>query len=181
MFADGPASPLYNVHGQYITSFEQQSGVALSWLGNPGTYHLGASGVTHGLMFLVFYSNRRGYVTESRLKVPGDPSGGVVYEASDNDGLWTSMYLGAKCFEYAATKDPEAKKVLADVCKKNGVTLQLVQNLLEVQRSYSGTGRAVGISENCSARRLNARKQDLSSRARRPSWARACSWSTTIR
>ena len=38
VFADGPASPLYNVHGEYMTSFEQQSGVALSWLGNPGTY-----------------------------------------------------------------------------------------------------------------------------------------------
>jgi hypothetical protein len=30
---------------------------------------------------------------------------------NDNDGLWTSIYLGAKCFEYAATKDPEAKRV----------------------------------------------------------------------
>ena len=29
VFADGPASPLYNVHGEYMTSFEQQSGVAL--------------------------------------------------------------------------------------------------------------------------------------------------------
>lgn len=27
---------------------------------------------------------------------------------SDNDGLWTSMYLGAELFRYAATKDPEA-------------------------------------------------------------------------
>ncbi|WP_421826018.1 hypothetical protein [Larkinella sp.] len=27
---------------------------------------------------------------------------------SDNDGLWTSMYLGGEIFRYAATKDPEA-------------------------------------------------------------------------
>jgi Rhomboid family len=30
------------------------SGLGAWWLGAPGTYHLGASGVTHGLMFLVF-------------------------------------------------------------------------------------------------------------------------------
>lgn len=29
-------------------------------------------------------------------------------EDSDNDGLWTSMYLGSQVFRYAATKDPEA-------------------------------------------------------------------------
>ena len=30
------------------------SGLGAWWLGAPGTHHLGASGVTHGLMFLVF-------------------------------------------------------------------------------------------------------------------------------
>ncbi|CAG5070196.1 hypothetical protein DYBT9623_02936 [Dyadobacter sp. CECT 9623] len=29
-------------------------------------------------------------------------------EDSDNDGLWTSMYLGGEIFRYAVTKDPEA-------------------------------------------------------------------------
>lgn len=29
-------------------------------------------------------------------------------EDSDNDGLWTSMYLGAEAFRYAVTKSPEA-------------------------------------------------------------------------
>lgn len=38
VFADNSTSPLYNVHGQYLTAFEQQSGVTLSWLGNPGTF-----------------------------------------------------------------------------------------------------------------------------------------------
>ena len=37
----------------------------------------------------------------------GDLSSGSV-EDSDNDGLWTSMYLGAEVFRYAATRDPEA-------------------------------------------------------------------------
>jgi hypothetical protein len=37
----------------------------------------------------------------------GDPSSGSL-EDSDNDGLWTSMYLGAEVFRYASTKSAEA-------------------------------------------------------------------------
>jgi len=44
--------------------------------------------------------------TITRMK-NGDVSTGSL-EDSDNDGLWTSMYLGAEVFRYAATKSPEA-------------------------------------------------------------------------
>jgi len=44
--------------------------------------------------------------TISRMK-NGDVNTGSL-EDSDNDGLWTSMYLGAETFRYAATKSPEA-------------------------------------------------------------------------
>ncbi|RAJ99760.1 hypothetical protein LX87_01456 [Larkinella arboricola] len=37
----------------------------------------------------------------------GDISTGYL-DDSDNDGLWTSMYLGGEIFRYAVTKDPEA-------------------------------------------------------------------------
>jgi hypothetical protein len=37
----------------------------------------------------------------------GDLTTGSL-EDSDNDGLWTSMYLGAEVFRYAVTKSPEA-------------------------------------------------------------------------
>ena len=37
----------------------------------------------------------------------GDLSGGYLKD-SDNDGLWTSMYLGAEIFRYATTKSDEA-------------------------------------------------------------------------
>ena len=37
----------------------------------------------------------------------GDVTSGSL-EDSDNDGLWTSMYLGAEVFRYAATKSPDA-------------------------------------------------------------------------
>lgn len=51
---------------------------------------------------------RRGYVTECMLERPGDTS--VSHHiASDNDGLWTSMYVAAECFRYAVTGAEEAR------------------------------------------------------------------------
>lgn len=54
--------------------------------------------------------NRRGFICETHLKERGKPEKGFTWEVSDNDGLWTSMYVGAMCFKYAATKDPQARK-----------------------------------------------------------------------
>jgi hypothetical protein len=53
--------------------------------------------------------DRFGLVSDSRLLKPGDLSTSQT-ETSDNDGLWTSIYLAAECFRYAVTKDPEARK-----------------------------------------------------------------------
>lgn len=44
--------------------------------------------------------------TISRMK-DGNPDTGIL-EDSDNDGLWTAMYLGAEAFRYAVTRSPEA-------------------------------------------------------------------------
>lgn len=52
--------------------------------------------------------NRNGYVTICNLKDPDDLSSFQV-EASDNDGLWSSVYAAGECFRYAATKDPDAR------------------------------------------------------------------------
>jgi hypothetical protein len=52
---------------------------------------------------------RHGAVTDCNLRDRNDFSSWYMTD-SDNDGLWTSFYVGAKCFEYAATKDPEAKR-----------------------------------------------------------------------
>ena len=38
VFADAPGTGLYNVHGQYMTAFERYTGLAMRWLGNPGTF-----------------------------------------------------------------------------------------------------------------------------------------------
>ena len=52
---------------------------------------------------------RYGLVSRSILLTPGDLSTSKT-QNNDNDGLWTSIYLAAECFRYAATRDPEAKK-----------------------------------------------------------------------
>ena len=51
--------------------------------------------------------NRNGFNAKFKMDIPGDLSSGTMYD-SDNDGLWTSMYLGAEIFRYAVTKSPEA-------------------------------------------------------------------------
>ncbi len=52
---------------------------------------------------------REGLIGEINLKVPGDLSQGYTQYTSDNDGLWTSIYVAAEAFRYGATGDPSAK------------------------------------------------------------------------
>jgi hypothetical protein len=53
--------------------------------------------------------SRHGLVSDSRLKEPGDLNTNMMVP-SDNDGLWTSIYLAAECFRYAVTREQEAKE-----------------------------------------------------------------------
>lgn len=51
-------------------------------------------------------------------------------------------------------RNKDAKKALEETCSKHGVSIDLLQQLLEVQRKYAGSGRALGISaeyESCIA------------------------------
>jgi hypothetical protein len=52
---------------------------------------------------------RHGFVTIMQLQRPGDVSG-ARQEISDNDGLWTSMYVAAQAFRAAATHDAAAQR-----------------------------------------------------------------------
>jgi hypothetical protein len=54
--------------------------------------------------------NRNGYVTDCRLNQVGDLDS-FLYEASDNDGLWTSLYVCAESFRYAVTGEAEAREL----------------------------------------------------------------------
>ena len=50
----------------------------------------------------------KGYVTTSRLTTPGNLSSNVPVP-SDNDGLWTALYLAAQSYRYAVTGSDEAR------------------------------------------------------------------------
>ena len=71
--------------------------------------------------------NRDGYVTECLLEKPGDVDS-FLYEASDNDGLWTALYLCAECFRYAVTGEAQAQslarkslRALLDLVRLTGI------------------------------------------------------------
>ena len=51
---------------------------------------------------------RYGLIGEVRLLEPGDITTMEMVD-TDNDGLWTSFYLGSEVFRYATTGNPEAK------------------------------------------------------------------------
>ena len=55
------------------------------------------------------YHMRFGFSEEYNLLDPADPTSIVLLD-SDNDGLWSSFYLGAEAFRYAVTKDPKARE-----------------------------------------------------------------------
>ncbi len=50
---------------------------------------------------------RNGFNATISRMTNGDPNTGVL-EDSDNDGLWTAMYLGGEVFRYVVTRSPEA-------------------------------------------------------------------------
>ena len=53
--------------------------------------------------------NRWGLTASSELRVPGDIATSRPV-STDNDGLWTAMYVAAECFRYAATHDGDARE-----------------------------------------------------------------------
>jgi hypothetical protein len=54
--------------------------------------------------------NRRGYIAAIDLKTPGDPTSGAMFDVSDNDGLWTALYVAAMSLRFGATRDPAARE-----------------------------------------------------------------------
>lgn len=52
---------------------------------------------------------RYGFIANLHLNPPGDV-GSAEMADTDNDGLWSSFYLGSQAFRYAVTHDPTAKR-----------------------------------------------------------------------
>ena len=53
--------------------------------------------------------NRWGLTASSQLRVPGDLTTNQMV-STDNDGLWTAMYVAAESFRYAVTREPAARE-----------------------------------------------------------------------
>ena len=53
--------------------------------------------------------NRWGLTASSELREPGNPSTNRTI-STDNDGLWTAMYVAAECFRYKVTGEREARQ-----------------------------------------------------------------------
>jgi len=85
---------------------------------------------------------RYGMSSEFNLQEPGQLSSGTLVD-TDNDGLWTSMYLAAELFRYAVTKSGDA---LQNACEAFEGMERLEQiNHLEgfPSRTYERRGYAV--------------------------------------
>ncbi|MGX5818785.1 hypothetical protein ACWKWU_11350 [Chitinophaga lutea] len=52
---------------------------------------------------------RYGFIANLHLDPPGD-AGSSEMADTDNDGLWSSFYLGSQAFRYAVTREPKAKR-----------------------------------------------------------------------
>src|SRR5262249_24243571 len=51
---------------------------------------------------------RWGLTADSQLRVPGDLSTNQMV-STDNDGLWTAIYVAAECFRYKVTGEADAR------------------------------------------------------------------------
>lgn len=47
--------------------------------------------------------------------------------------------------------DPQSKAILKALCREHGLTLDLLTQLVEIQRENLGRGRQIGISQDFSA------------------------------
>ncbi len=52
---------------------------------------------------------RHGFTASSRLRIPADLTSNQTV-SSDNDGLWTAMYLAGECFRYKVTGEVKARE-----------------------------------------------------------------------
>lgn len=90
---------------------------------------------------------RYGFTADLSLRVPGDVSTGF-YHDTDNDGLWTSLYLAGELFRYAVTKSEDAKQNAYEA-------FEAMKRLVDMPnldgfpaRSYERDGYELGLGSN---------------------------------
>lgn len=89
---------------------------------------------------------RYGLLAEVRMKTPGDLATAEMID-TDNDGLWTSFYLGSQAFRYAVTKSPQARRY----CWESFAAYERLVSITSVKgfpaRSFARTGVQVSNPE----------------------------------
>lgn len=91
--------------------------------------------------------NRYGFNSEVMLKKKGNLST-TVYTDTDNDGLWTSMYLAGELFRYAVTKSEDAKLNAYEAFEAMERMTEITQLDGFPARSYERDGYELGIHAN---------------------------------
>jgi len=85
---------------------------------------------------------RYGFSSSLAMSVPGDLSTGTLID-SDNDGLWTAMYLAGELFRYAVTKSDEALRN----CYESFEAMERLSQITSIQgfpaRSFERAGYEV--------------------------------------
>ncbi len=85
---------------------------------------------------------RFGYVTVRWLERPGDVRSGRV-EISDNDGLWTALFVAAECFRYAVAKRVGDEEMAAEALSYATESLRALLFLEQVTGRPGFPARAV--------------------------------------
>ncbi len=90
---------------------------------------------------------RYGFTSDLTLETPGDVSTGYNHD-TDNDGLWTSMYLAGELFRYAVTKSEDAKQNAYEAFE----AMERLTSLPDLKgfpaRSFERDGYEVGLHAN---------------------------------
>ena len=47
--------------------------------------------------------------------------------------------------------DPRSKKIFSELCNKHGLSMSLLQDLIEIQRNNLGRGKQIGITQEFNA------------------------------
>jgi hypothetical protein len=91
--------------------------------------------------------NRYGFNSEVMLKEKGNLAT-TVYTDTDNDGLWTSMYLAGELFRYAVTKSEDARLNAYEAFEAMERMTEITQLDGFPARSYERDGYELGIHAN---------------------------------
>lgn len=83
-----------------------------------------------------YFTRKDGYMCSLRMSVAGEPETGCTH-ATDNDGLYTGLYVCAQSFKYAVTGKEEARKKarnslnamfkLVDICGDSGFVARAIR------------------------------------------------------